>query len=116
MLTRRSFIRKSGALAALSFGSFTGLTAGLATGLTTGMPAGMATSLARTAIDHNVQKPKILPQRLKKGDLIGLVTPGSPINKEQLDETIVKLENLGFRTCYKDSVLSEYGYFAGPDQ
>ena len=105
MLTRRSFIRKSGAFAALSFGSYAGLTAGLPAGLT-----------ARTATDHHIQKPKILPQRLKKGNLIGLVTPGSPIKKEQLDETIVKFENLGFRTCYKDSVLSEYGYFAGPDQ
>ena len=82
-------------------------------GLTAGLPSGLTTG---TAIDPTVQKPKILPKRLKKGDLIGLVTPGSPIKKEQLDETIVKLENLGFRTYYKDSVLSEYGYFAGPDQ
>jgi len=97
MLNRRSFIRKSGALAALSMGSYTGLTAGVGT-------------------DHIVQKPRIFPQCLKKGDLIGLVTPGSPIEKRQLDETIQKLENLGFRTYNTDSVLAEYGYFAGRDQ
>lgn len=97
MLNRRSFIRKSGALVALSMGSYTGLTAGL-------------------VADPASQIPRILPQRLKKGDLIGLVTPGSPIKREQLDETVLKLENLGFRTYYRDSVLSEYGYFAGPDQ
>ena len=109
MLTRRSFIRKSGTVAALSFGSYMGLKAGLIAG----MPVGLTTG---TVLDPFVQKPKILPQRLEKGNLIGLVTPGSPIKREQLDETIVKLENLGFKTCYRDSVLSEYGYFAGTDQ
>lgn len=59
---------------------------------------------------------RIFPARLKEGDLIGLVTPGSPISKEQLEETVEKLEKLGFRTFYQDSVLSEYGYFAGSDQ
>ena len=53
---------------------------------------------------------------MKKGDLIGLVTPGSPITGEQLEEAVEKLENLGFRTYYKESVLSEYGYLAGRDQ
>lgn len=101
MLNRRSFVRKSGALAALSMGSYTGLTAGLNTG---------------TELEDAPKKERVLPQRLKRGDLIGLVTPGGPIHKEQLDETIVKLENLGFRTYFEDSVLSEYGYFAGPDQ
>ena len=101
MLNRRTFIRKSGVLAALSLGSHSGLTAGMTT---------------ETEQELPVHRPRILPQRLKKGDLIGLVTPGGPIKKEQLDEAIVKFEKLGFRTCYNDSVLSEYGYFAGPDQ
>jgi muramoyltetrapeptide carboxypeptidase len=52
---------------------------------------------------------------LKKGDLIGLVTPGSPITEEQLTGAIETLEGLGFRVYYRDSVLAEYGYFAGPD-
>ncbi len=59
---------------------------------------------------------RFFPARLKEGDLIGLVTPGSPISKKQLEETVEKLEKLGFRTFYQDSVLSEYGYFAGSDQ
>ena len=62
------------------------------------------------------KKPKILPPALKQGDLIGLVTPGSPITEEQLEESIRKIEGLGFRTYYMDSVLSKYGYFAGKDQ
>jgi len=97
MLNRRSFIRNSGAFAALSLGSYTGLIAG-------------------TGNDESDLKPKILPVGLKQGDLIGLVTPGSPIKDEQLEETIRKLENLGFRTYYRDTVLSEYGYFAGRDR
>ena len=97
MLNRRSFIRKSGAFTALSFGSFTGLN-------------------AVKGIEPSVQKTRIVPKGLKKGDLIGLVTPGGPIEKKQLEETILKLENLGFKTYYQDSVLSAYGYFAGTDQ
>ena len=85
MLNRRSFIRKSGALAALSMGSYTGLTAGLNT---------------KTGLEDSPKKERNLPQRLKRGDLIGLVTPGGPIHKEQLDETIVKLENLGFKSVH----------------
>ena len=97
MINRRSFIRKSGALAAVSLGTFTGLKAGVLPDVADG-------------------KPRIIPERLKKGNLIGLVTPGSPVTEEQLEETVIKLGGLGFRTTYNDSVLSEYGYFAGRDQ
>jgi len=62
------------------------------------------------------KKPRVLPPALKQGDLIGLVTPGSPITEEQLEDAIQKIESLGYRTYYKDSVLSAYGYFAGKDQ
>ena len=59
---------------------------------------------------------RILPRRLKKGDTIALVTPGSPITEEQLSVAVRSLEEKGFKAVYQDSVLSEYGYFAGPDQ
>jgi muramoyltetrapeptide carboxypeptidase len=96
MIDRRSFITRSAALALLSAGSRAGLKAV--------MPEG------------NEPKPRIRPRRLKSGDLIGLVTPGSPIEEEQLQESVGKLEELGFRTTYYDTVLSKYGYFAGPDR
>jgi len=95
MTDRRTFLRKSGALAAMTLASASGLKAG---------------NLSGTA------PARILPARLKKGDLIGLVTPGSSVTEEQLNDCIVKLEELGFRTTYLDSVLSEYGYFAGKDR
>ena len=59
---------------------------------------------------------RILPERLKPGDRIGLVTPGSPVSKEQLEGTMEKLISLGLEPVYQDTVLSEYGYFAGPDR
>lgn len=59
---------------------------------------------------------RIFPKRLKKGAIIGLVAPGGPILKEQLNRTIEKIEDLGFKAYYTDMILSEYGYFAGNDQ
>jgi muramoyltetrapeptide carboxypeptidase len=95
MTTRRTFIRRTGSLAAMALASASGL----------------------NAIDLPHQQPlRILPKRLKKGDLIGLVTPGSSVTGEQLAGCIANLEGMGFRTTYNDSVLSQYGYFAGTDR
>lgn len=95
MTDRRSFLKKTGALTAMTLASVSGLRAGGT---------------------NPVRPERILPGRLKEGDLIGLVTPGSPVSEEQLKDCIAKLEGLGFRTTHNDSVLSEYGYFAGKDQ
>lgn len=95
MTDRRSFLKKTGALAAMTMVTASGLKAGDLPGQ---------------------QVARIVPKRLKRGDLIGLVTPGSPITKEQLAGAVTRLEDLGFRTTYNDSVLSEYGYFAGTDR
>lgn len=97
MQNRRNFIKSSGILTAFSLLPYSAL---------------MAKS-AKRQIEPQV---RIFPKHLKKGDVIGLVTPGGPIVKEQLDEAIEKLEKLGFQTYYKETVLSQYGYFAGPDQ
>ena len=70
-------------------------------------------------IEHKDSPPqpgRILPQRLKKNSLIGLITPGSPITRKLLNDTIKKLESLGFRVYFKDSVLDEYGFLAGKDE
>ena len=95
MTDRRSFLKKTGALAAMTLASASGLKAGDFSG---------------------TQAERILPARLKKGDLIGLVTPGSSVTQEQLTAFVTQLEEMGFRATYNDTVLSEYGYFAGKDQ
>ena len=97
MLSRRKFIKVSGAAAGLSVLPF-------------------SDSLASSNDEIIVPNPRIFPERLKKGNVIGLITPGGPITKEQLDKAVERVESLGFKTYYTDSVLSEYGYFAGRDQ
>ncbi len=63
MTDRRSFLKKSGALVAITLASAAGVKAGTLPG---------------------IQPSRIIPKRLKKGDLIALVTPGSPVTEEQL--------------------------------
>ena len=97
-MKRRSFVRHSAILGTLSLGALNGI----------GAPVDL--------LSGKEEIPRILPERLKPGDLIGLVTPGSPIKEEQLQETVQKLEEMGFRVYYRESVLAEYGYFAGTDE
>ena len=106
MTDRRSFLRKTGALAAVTLASASGLQA----------ETGSGKPEMQDPQEGRLPPERILPRRLKKGDRIGLVTPGSPITGEQLDQCLARLDELGFRTTYNDSVLSEYGYLAGTDQ
>lgn len=57
----------------------------------------------------------IKPSKLKIGDTIALVAPGSYISKEELDESIKKIETLGFKAVYSDKILNQLGYLAGND-
>ena len=85
-------------------------------GAMTAMPSIKGFSQTQNPLKIKRRPKRIFPKHLKQGDLIGLATPGSPITKEQLDETVKKLESMGYKTYYLPSVLSEYGYFAGTDQ
>lgn len=58
---------------------------------------------------------KIKPPRLKKGDTIGLISPASYITKDQLNESIKNLEDLGFKVKYSNIIMEKYGYLAGTD-
>jgi muramoyltetrapeptide carboxypeptidase len=58
----------------------------------------------------------IKPRRLKKGDTIGLVSPGSFITKKQLEDSIKNIELLGFKAAYSGKVISKYGYLGGSDE
>jgi len=59
---------------------------------------------------------KIKPKRLKQGDTIALVAPGSYISEEELQDTIDNLQSLGFRAVYNKSILNKTGYFSGNDK
>lgn len=57
----------------------------------------------------------IKPAKLKSGDKIALVAPGSYISKEELNESIKKIEGLGFSAVYSEKILNQNGYFSGTD-
>ena len=59
----------------------------------------------------------VKPSRLRAGDLIGLVSPASPIaDPSRIDKGVRYLESLGYRVEIAPSVLKNHGYLAGTDE
>ncbi len=58
----------------------------------------------------------IKPPRLKIGDTIGLIAPGSFIDEKELKDSVENLEHLGFKVVYTDNILARDGYLAGTDK
>ena len=58
----------------------------------------------------------IKPPRLKSGDKLAIVAPGSYISEEELQDSIKNLKELGFEAAYSEKVLLQTGYFAGSDK
>jgi muramoyltetrapeptide carboxypeptidase len=57
------------------------------------------------------------PRRLRKGDVIGIVSPAStPATQEKLEKGVLYLENLGYRVKIGRHVMAQYGYLAGSDE
>lgn len=57
------------------------------------------------------------PPRLRKGDLIGIVSPAStPATQEKVDNGVRYLEGLGYRVKIGRHVMAQYGYLAGTDK
>lgn len=61
-------------------------------------------------------KPLIKARRLKRGDVIGLVTPGSYISDESLEKAVSNLESLGFRVKPGKYIRARHGFVAGTDK
>ena len=59
---------------------------------------------------------KIKPTRLKPGNTLGLIAPGSYISEDELKDSIENLEKLGYNVVYTERILSKYGYLAGDDK
>jgi muramoyltetrapeptide carboxypeptidase len=56
------------------------------------------------------------PPRLRKNDLIGIVSPASaPSSREKVDKGIQYLERLGYRVKVGKHVMDQHGYLAGKD-
>lgn len=58
---------------------------------------------------------KIRPERLKKGDTIGIVSPSSPPGREELERSLVFLESLGLKWKFAKNAKNIHGYLAGTD-
>lgn len=58
---------------------------------------------------------RTLPKRLKKGDTVGIVSPSSPPNQENLKKALPFLEELGLNVKLGKSVYEVNGYLAGTD-
>ncbi len=59
---------------------------------------------------------RIIPRGLKKGDKVGLISPGSFISEKELEESILNLKEMGFEAYYTDRVTFRNGYLAGSDE
>ena len=98
MFNRRNFIKSAGVLTA--FSSF---------------PFFSASAKAKITTEKKEQ-PLLLPKKLSKGNLIGLIAPGGYITEKQLKEAEENLTNLGFKTYHTENILAQEGYLAGSDQ
>mgnify|MGYP000380026632 CR=1 FL=1 len=56
------------------------------------------------------------PARLKRGDKVGLITPGSYIGEEGFQEAINNIESLGLKVELGKHVRAKRGYTAGTDE
>ena len=56
------------------------------------------------------------PARLRRGDVIGLISPAStPLPAEKIEKGARYLEGLGYRVKLGQHVAAQHGYFAGTD-
>ena len=59
---------------------------------------------------------RIKPSRLKRGDTIGLITPGSYLDDDGLEKAVKNIESLGLRVALGKNIRADYGYIAGTDE
>lgn len=82
-----------------------------------------AATVAASVLPVNANDGRILstkkqtkPSRLKKGDTIALVTPGSYITEQEKEESINNIRSLGFNVVYTDRLMRKNGYFSATDE
>jgi muramoyltetrapeptide carboxypeptidase len=59
------------------------------------------------------QNPRIKPPALQPGDTVGIVAPGSNIQRDLLEAGCATLRQLGYKPFYFDSICDQDLYFAG---
>lgn len=78
----------------------------------------LALSTAALALNANAFAPGRLrrPERLRKGDAVGLITPASFISDDALQKAVTNLESLGLKVVMGKHLRDRYGSLAGTDQ
>jgi len=73
---------------------------------------------ANPFVHHSIpgNKQIIKPPKLKEGDKLALITPGSYISIEEKEKSIENLKELGFEVYYSDRLMLKNGYFSGSDK
>lgn len=66
--------------------------------------------------DNKSNLEKIKPPMLKEGDTIGIITPGSSIDEDELQDSIKNLEELGLKPYYTNNMLAKNAYLGGTDK
>ncbi|NWG28235.1 MAG: LD-carboxypeptidase [Ignavibacteriaceae bacterium] len=67
--------------------------------------------------NHNYQRRRLIkPPKLREGDTIALVTPGSYITQQEQEESISNLRSLGFNVTYTNRLMQKNGYFSANDK
>lgn len=61
------------------------------------------------------KRPIIKPKRIKEGDRIALVAPGSYISESELQDSVKNLSDLGFQVTFSERLTLQNGYFSGTD-
>jgi muramoyltetrapeptide carboxypeptidase len=62
------------------------------------------------------EPPVIKPPKLKEGDRLALIAPGSYISEKELQESIKNLSDLGFEVTFSERLMMQNGYFSGNDK
>jgi muramoyltetrapeptide carboxypeptidase len=81
--------------------------------------ATIAAAVTKPALaeNQNYQRRKLIkPPKLREGDTIALVTPGSYITQQEQEESISNLRNLGFNVTYSERLMQKNGYFSANDK
>ena len=78
----------------------------------------LAAGLALPVAGFSAPAPRrpVLPPRVKKGDMVGLVTPASYIDDESLERAYRQIEGLGLVVKPGRYLRAQQGYLAGSDQ
>lgn len=86
-------------------------------GLVAPVVLGSPSALALDKSPAQTQMHLIKPERLRSGDVVGIVAPASPANSDDdLDRHAAALVKLGFQPRFAPNVRKGLGYLAGDDQ